>query len=1255
VTPEKLGPYRVLGPLGAGGMGVVYKALSAETGERVAIKTVRVPRQGLIAAIRREIRALMRVRHPGVVRVLAEGVDGGLPWYAMELLEGGTLRDHHQAIWKYVHDGSSTQQATKGGKLFPTTLIERVRSSHPHAEVSGLEGPPAAQLNGNGHGGLAGGSGNGNGNGGHITGSGLRIALPRPGGGHLADALRPIARLCRTLAFLHGEGIVHRDLKPENVFIRPGGFPVLMDFGIVAHFGGAFGREVLEVVGVLSGTAGYMAPEQIQGERVDARADLYAVGCLLYELCTGLSAFGGETQEVLGHHLRSEPVPPHELVDHLPPALNELILRLMAKRPRNRIGHADDVAAALEEWTGPSDPPSETPAVPTRAYLYRPELVGREEVRERLTDKLTAADAGVGGCVYLGGESGVGKTALAGELTRIAAQRGMQVLAGECFSLAGAASAVEGVGGPLHPFRPMLQAVADRCMERGAETTGRLLGGRGQVLAAIEPSLERVTSELPRLAELPAEAARRRLLQTLAYTISQLAEDKPLVLVIDDLQWADELTLDFLGSLEPSWFAGKRLLIVATYRSDEISPPLSAALASPVADKIELPRLDARTVEAMVGDMLALAAPPTEFVDYLAGASEGNPFFVAEYLRAAVAEGLLTRDLGGHWRFQRASVGADEGLRLALPRGLRDLVNQRLSGLPELARRIVLGGSVLGREFEADLLLDVAGLTEADEGASHALSDLLVRHVLEPDGARLRFVHDKLREVAYERLGEPERRALHGAAARAIQARSQGSPQHFAELAHHFQVAGELGAALDYLEKSGDHALHTSAHAAAADAFTRALALDVEQGFTVDARRRARWEHGLSKAQFASGDLILAETHARAALAHLGKPLPSSRLGWGALLVGEALRQTWRLFGPERGDDELPQAVKESLSEAAHAASLMTHRFYYVGDSAAMIGASLFSVNLAERVDVGWQVPRSYSWLGYVVGLMRRHSLAARYFARAHEGAERLDDPSELAFALTVESVYHIGFAAWEAAEERIRRALELCDSDVQMRELVLTTLGHIEYFTARFEESRRRFSSLLASARARHNEQHITWALFSMGRALSAQERHAEALPLLEEARQRLEKHSELDSEIICLGLLAQAHWHRGDFPAARRLADETLARVRRSRPASFAVVTGYDAAIEVFLELWSARGQVADEALKRGAVDLVTRLGKLAKLFPMVGPLAALQAGRVEEIRGRSRRAARRFEEAARLAAELQMPREAARAAAARARSSS
>jgi tetratricopeptide (TPR) repeat protein len=319
-----------------------------------------------------------------------------------------------------------------------------------------------------------------------------------------------------------------------------------------------------------------------------------------------------------------------------------------------------------------------------------------------------------------------------------------------------------------------------------------------------------------------------------------------------------------------------------------------------------------------------------------------------------------------------------------------------------------------------------------------------------------------------------------------------------------------------------------------------------------------------------------------------------------------------------------------------------------VGDSAAMVGASLLSVNLAERVSIGWQVPRSYSWLGYVVGLLRQHNLAGRYFARAHEGAERLDDPSEMAFALTVKAVYHIGFAHWEPAEESIKRALALSESDVQLHELALTVLGHIEFFTGRFEDSRRRYVELLASARARQNDQHTTWALFSIGRALCAMERFEEARPLLEDARERLQKKSELDSEIICLGLLALTHLRRGEAALARKLAEETLACVRRSRPGGFAVLGGYDAAIEVLLTLWErgAAGGRVDESLVRGALDMLGALTKLTRLFPLAGPANAFHAGRVERLRGHERQARRKFGEGARLADALGMPHERRRA---------
>jgi tetratricopeptide (TPR) repeat protein len=344
--------------------------------------------------------------------------------------------------------------------------------------------------------------------------------------------------------------------------------------------------------------------------------------------------------------------------------------------------------------------------------------------------------------------------------------------------------------------------------------------------------------------------------------------------------------------------------------------------------------------------------------------------------------------------------------------------------------------------------------------------------------------------------------------------------------------------------------------------------------------------------------------------------------------LGERLGLWRRAEGPLRDD----------LNEAAQAAALITHRYYYIGDSVAMITASLLSVNLAERAQLAWQVPHSYSWLGYIVGLLRQHALARDYFARAHEGAERRNEPSELAFALTVEAVYHVGFGHYAEAEKCTSRALELCDgaSDPQMLELTLTTLGHVEFYTGRVAEALGRYQALLASAEARNNRQHITWALFAQARSFLALGRTEDAAPLLEDARRALVEAPELDSEIICLGLLALARWRLGEVEGAHRLADEALSRIERSRPIGFSTVDGYDAAAEVFLAL----GQLAR------ARRSVAALKKLARLFPMVAPIALLREGEVLLHDGHNWRGRRALRRSLELAERLGMPREAERA---------
>ncbi|RKH54639.1 protein kinase domain-containing protein, partial [Corallococcus llansteffanensis] len=201
-APEYLGPYRVLGVLGRGGMGIVYRGEHVDTGEAAAVKTVRATSRAMLATIRREIHALSRVRHPGIIRVVAQGVADGLPWYAMPLLPGPTLRD------SVCPQGFEPAAGLGLGPLERTETMPALAPPGPERSRGPSPRPPSTAAS-------------------------------------LGSALLLLRRLCAPLAFLHGCGLVHRGLKPENVVIHEDGRPILVDLGIAALSGGAEGREEL--------------------------------------------------------------------------------------------------------------------------------------------------------------------------------------------------------------------------------------------------------------------------------------------------------------------------------------------------------------------------------------------------------------------------------------------------------------------------------------------------------------------------------------------------------------------------------------------------------------------------------------------------------------------------------------------------------------------------------------------------------------------------------------------------------------------------------------------------------------------------------------------------------------------------------------------------------------------------------------------------------------------------------------------------
>ena len=781
---SSIGPWRIVEVLGQGGMGVVYRAEHATSHRAAALKTVKVSQPQWLAGIRREIFALTRVRHPGVVRIVAQGVATGRPWYAMELLEGETLRSYTDRLWKPVIDAVTAAS--------PPLVAQTTSTFAANLDVDSLPDTTLAQS---------------------------LIQRPRrAAAGKLKEGLSLFRRLCATLAFLHGEGIIHCDLKPDNVFLV-GDTPVIVDFGLMSNFRGGIGREAVEASRGVVGTVAYMAPEQIRNEFVDARTDLYAVGCMLYALVTGVLPFQGPVTEVLRHHLFTPVRPPSEFVADLPRDLENLILRLLRKDLAERIGYADDVAAALADLGMPDAQIAAWPA--PRPYLYRPQFAGRKEALAQLEWLRAAADKVAGALVLVGGESGVGKTRFVMQATRLPRGSRMQVIASECN--APSAGAVKGVGSggvgaaPLAAWKPLLQSVADACHAGGRAATDKLLGARGRVLAMYEPSLSQAPGldEQPAPLPLPPEAARARLFTYLAETLFAFAAEQPLFLIVDDLQWADELSLAFLHSLSPALLAKVPLLLVCTYRSEEAGDPIRALAARATAIRLEL--LDDATIRSIVRDMLAFGAPPEPFVRFLTRHTDGNPFFVAEYLRAAVAEGIITRNQFGSWRIDAKNATEAAYEALPLPRTLRDLVSRRLDGLAPSARALLEMASVIGREMESDTLLAAAGLDESD--GLEALGELLNRQILEyaenGDGGRLRFLHDKLREVAYEGIVRPRLRELHRTAAIVLEARYRDRPDFarlYVPLARHFAAAAIHDRAAQYFGDAADHARRSYAN-----------------------------------------------------------------------------------------------------------------------------------------------------------------------------------------------------------------------------------------------------------------------------------------------------------------------------------------------------------------------------------------------------------------------------------------------------------
>ena len=673
----------------------------------------------------------------------------------------------------------------------------------------------------------------------YVPGSDLQGMIRREGRLSPHASVMILEQVAGALDAAHAAGLVHRDVKPSNVLIAGGHgaeqplHAWLGDFGLSRRIADPAEQATERPLG----TVHYVAPEQIRGDAVDHRADIYSLGCLLFECLTGSVPFAhSSVPSVLYAHLESPSPTVSDLGIGLPPALDEVIAWALAKSPDDRPQSATALAQAAAQALSGAPVSPDTPrararslgAASRRTRASRP-IVGRLLESEDLVSLLDDASAGVGGVATLAGEAGIGKTTLARQLSTLAEQRGIP--------------AVWGIGASAETARPYwhwIQLVRAIAARREGPEVFKTLGAVGAWLYTIVPDLE---LGLPRPGAVGAEEGRFHLYDALLRLLELAAERSGLLVVLDDLQFADEASLLALSYISRA-VADKRILIVCTHRDLELEE--SRRDAAPFSELVRptlgivLKGLPAADVRRMIESRRDLP-PPDALVDRIHQLTGGNPLFVSELLSLIEAEHELDDSA--------VAAGA-----MPLPAGVRDAITARLAMLSAAGREVLGVASVIGQQFRAGTLAAAAGTPAVEllELLDEAVRLRLVRpttHYADGYG----FHHGLIQATLYDAIPRGRRLALHDAVARALeQDPAVVAGEGLAEIAHHYLEAApahDPARAIDYARRAGDRAMATFAYDQAVAMYRGALGVT---GLTE--RQRGELLQALGEAQMRVGD-----------------------------------------------------------------------------------------------------------------------------------------------------------------------------------------------------------------------------------------------------------------------------------------------------------------------------------------------------------------------------------------------------------------
>ncbi|MEW5801367.1 MAG: AAA family ATPase [bacterium] len=660
-------------------------------------------------------------------------------------------------------------------------------------------------------------------------------------------AIEMVLSISAGMESCHHEGIIHQYINPYNILIAQQGNGNTHDDGRTVKVTGFGFNSPLELITIteaeeIRNIFGYMSPEVsgILQTPIDSRADIYSLGILFYRLICGELPYNGvDISTLIYQHIAQRPQPPSTNNKAVPEILDRIVLRLIAKDPQNRYQTLSALISDLKEYLHQRQQGNQAIDFVIarkdrlRELTYSTSLVGRSREIDLLESYMKQTKRSQGAVCLVCGEAGIGKTRLVNEAVKHLQSVNGILARGKCDQYAYQTPYKvfsEVIRGYIASLERRSKNERDLLITKIKENLGELAGE----VAKIAPEITRLLGEPATLVEIDAEKEKTRFLITVTnFLLSLGTPEIPVIFFLDDVQWADEASIELFERIAekiPSY----PLLLIAGFRDTEVGAthPLRQTLEKFKAEKIpeiHLKGLALEQAKKIIGQILLEEEDSiVHLTEDLYKRAEGNPFFLVELLHSLVDTGIVSLH-DTHYRYDTAKFQD-----AVLPSNIVDVVLKRISELSGQDSKILSYAAVIGRNIEFEILQKVAPfspqvlLAAIDEGIKRQFVNRY-----RAGRGDFSFVHDRIREAFYAKLPEDERRSLHREIGYALEEQNKDNIDAVIfDLVYHFTQAQVEYKTLHYSSQAARKALNASAHEQAIRLYEVAHGILKKQGKT---------------------------------------------------------------------------------------------------------------------------------------------------------------------------------------------------------------------------------------------------------------------------------------------------------------------------------------------------------------------------------------------------------------------------------------